>query len=183
MPTQTYKLTWIGDSNRWRKIFRGQTFYFPLKTGESMKSSYQRCLAEWDTRRKELIKKTPKETPEQREHRAAIEKWRMVRDWHAKGLDGDLSKKGYDDADAMVTALQQRLKKGNLQPLSRFESDPVYGISQAGQWVWMDREKQMKLNGKPIEGTIAGVADHFIKTGRISWLRSISSSLTGPVRL
>ncbi len=166
MPTQKYQLTWMTATHRWRKKFRGKIYYFAARKTETMKTSYQRCLAQWEAKRKQLIAEEPKETPEQRTYKDAIEKWRQVRKWHAKGLDGDLSKKGYDRADAMIAELQQRLKKGDSTPLNNFERDPLYGISQAGQWVWMDRQKQMEVNGTKIDGTIAAIADHFLQGKR-----------------
>lgn len=169
MPTQTYQLTWMESSRRWRKIRRGRTYYFPLRPDETMKSSYRRCLGEWEAEWKKLVAATPKETPEERRYRSAIRKWRQVRDWHARGRDGGSpeSQAAYDRADRMVAELQGRLKKGgDLPPLDRHESDPLYGVSEAGRWVWMDRQRQMDASATPRTGTIAGIATDFLKAKR-----------------
>ncbi|MHC4402519.1 MAG: hypothetical protein ACYTG0_22880 [Planctomycetota bacterium] len=38
------KLTWCASTNRWRKIHKGKTKYFPLHDNETKATSYKRCL-------------------------------------------------------------------------------------------------------------------------------------------
>lgn len=165
MPTQKYQLTWMGPTRRWRKKFRGKAHYFPIGKEETMKNSYLRCLAEWLALKK-VLEQQKVESPRQRSYRSAIHKWRQVRDWHARGLDDDLSQQGYEDAEQMIATLQKRLNQRDLPALERHEADPLWGVSEGGRWVWADRFKQQQGNGQPVNGTIAGTIVDLLKVKR-----------------
>ncbi|UUO06936.1 site-specific integrase [Blastopirellula sp. J2-11] len=50
-----YKLSWMKDkSRRWRKVYKGKPYYFPLRESETKESSYPRCLAAWKEKKAEL---------------------------------------------------------------------------------------------------------------------------------
>lgn len=44
---ERYILSWMKGENRWRKIYRGKKYYFPLRPNETQATSYGRCRDEW----------------------------------------------------------------------------------------------------------------------------------------
>lgn len=130
-----------------------------------MKSSYRRCLAEWLALKK-VLEQERVESPRQRDYHSAIHKWRQVRDWHARGLDDDLSQQGYEDAEQMIATLQKRLNQRDLLALDRHEADPLWGVSEGGRWVWADRFKQQQASGTGVNGTLAGTITDLLKVKR-----------------
>ena len=52
--TSKYQLTWMPESRRWRKFYRGRKYYFPLRPGETRESSYLRCLRAWLSKKDEV---------------------------------------------------------------------------------------------------------------------------------
>ena len=48
-----YRLTWDRCNRRWKKIYKGRAYYFPLLPGETKASSYPRALAAWEKKKAE----------------------------------------------------------------------------------------------------------------------------------
>lgn len=159
MPTEQYNLTWMEDSNRWRKKYKKQTHYFPLKPGETKKSSYRRCYRAWLKKKQELDNRQS-ESPLGKQYKRAIAQWQFHRDFFAK-QDDDLSKQGYERAEQMIQSLQARLDTDKSLPeLKRYESDPLWGVPEAGKIVWAERRRSQSKASNSDSPTIGNrIAD------------------------
>lgn len=49
-----YKLTWCHRERRWRRIYKGRPYYFPIRDDETKESSYERCLECWENLKRKL---------------------------------------------------------------------------------------------------------------------------------
>ena len=78
-----YELTWQPGSGkragRWRKHFRGNSYYFDGGRGKTDREAYTRALEEWRATKAKLIQNSPK--PYQTEYEEAIQQWTAVLRW------------------------------------------------------------------------------------------------------
>lgn len=78
-----WELTWQvgtgGRSGRWRKKYKGKTFYFPFGTSKSDLDGYQQAITAWERKKAEVDAAMPK--PHQLEYEVLIREWSLVLDW------------------------------------------------------------------------------------------------------
>lgn len=78
-----HQLTWQPGSGkragRWRKHFRGKSYYFDGGCGKSDREAYTRALDAWQELKAKLVESSPK--PYQAEYQEAIQQWTAVLQW------------------------------------------------------------------------------------------------------
>jgi hypothetical protein len=84
---RTYKLTWQPGSDRnpagrWKKKYKGKTYYFPGGRGKTDRQAYEAALAEWERVKLKIDASLPK--PHQVEYERAIREWETVLTWCRK---------------------------------------------------------------------------------------------------
>ena len=89
MAKKKLKLTWQkgtnGRSGRWRKMIKGQTFYFDGGNGKSDRKAYQVAVEECEKLRVEILSKSEK--PNAEDYKLAIDEWEAALDWCEKNKE------------------------------------------------------------------------------------------------
>lgn len=49
-----FKMTWVPQTRRWKKIYKKKSYYFPAKQSETKETSYRRCMQLWEAEKAEL---------------------------------------------------------------------------------------------------------------------------------
>ena len=74
------ELTWQAGSNgrggRWRKKYKGQSFYFPGGNGKTDQAAYDRAVELWKQKKEEIDAEVAK--PHEADYRTAIIEWNAV---------------------------------------------------------------------------------------------------------
>ena len=117
------KLTWqsgtAGRTGRWRKKFRGKTYYFDGGRGKTDRVAYAQATEDW-TRLKNAIEEQDTK-PNETEYLNVLREWRAVKDWSS--LNADQS--NLDLARSKIKDLETRLASRRPPPISeddRFEA-------------------------------------------------------------
>lgn len=64
---KTYKLTWRAEQGgRWRKKYKGKSYYFRKRPDETKAESHTRCWKEWLTKRAEIDQQADADDPDRR---------------------------------------------------------------------------------------------------------------------
>ena len=87
------KLTWQagtdGRGGRWRKKYRGRSYYFSGGRGKSDDIAYENALQAWEKKKVEVDAATPKRN--QAEYDTAINEWQHVLSWCRKHADDEMA--------------------------------------------------------------------------------------------
>ena len=125
-----HKLTWqpgAGQRGRWRKNYRGKTFYFPGGRGKSDYAAYQAALEAFEDRKREV------DLSMGRIHEAAyatcIDRWGDVLSWSLQNGDNHWAKR----AENKLTELRKRLAGDTLPPLQRADHFDATFDSMGGE--------------------------------------------------
>lgn len=110
-----YELTWQPGSGkragRWRKHFRGKSYYFDGGRGKSDREAYTQALEAWRELKATLVENSPK--PHQAEYQDAIQQWTAVLQWCDENGDTVQAEK----ARSKLKDLKSRLAKPKPKPL------------------------------------------------------------------
>ena len=117
------ELTWqsgtAGRTGRWRKKFRGKTYYFDGGRGKTDRVAYAQAKGDW-TRLKSAIEDQDSK-PHESDYMDVLREWRAVKDWSSQNAEqGTL-----DLARSKIKDLETRLASRRPPPISaddRFES-------------------------------------------------------------
>ena len=81
-----HKLTWQPGANgrkgRWRKKYKGRSYYFPGGRGKSDREAYDTALEAWEKLKVRLDEEAPK--PHQADYERAIVEWEFALSWSRK---------------------------------------------------------------------------------------------------
>ena len=113
------ELTWQpgagGRKGRWKKKYRGKSYYFGHGRSKSDRDGYARAVQAWRRLKEELERAMPPadDRPHESEYRSAIEEWVLAGQWAR-----DVGEKNWADESAdMVAKLTKRLAQRSLPPL------------------------------------------------------------------
>lgn len=110
-----YELTWQPGSGsragRWRKHFRGKSYYFDGGRGKSDREAYTQALEAWQELKATLVQNSPK--PHQAEYLDAVQQWTAVLQWSDENGDTVQAEK----ARCKLRDLKSRLAKPKPKPL------------------------------------------------------------------
>jgi integrase len=119
------KLSWqapaegSGRSGRWRKKYKGKSYYFPGGRGKSDREAYDAAWAAWEILKAQIDRTAPRK--HQREYEQAIGQWEAVLAWSNRNGEKD----HVDLAEKRLDDLRRRFAAPHLTSLSRedrFES-------------------------------------------------------------
>lgn len=117
------ELTWQsgsdGRSGRWRKKFRGQTYYFDGGRGKTDRQAYASALEDWNKLRQKM--QDLDEKPHEGDYLEVLREWRAARDWASQNAD----KTSFEFARSKIRELEARLAGKQPPPITaddRFES-------------------------------------------------------------
>lgn len=182
------ELTWQAGSNgrggRWRKKYKGQSFYFPGGNGKTDQAAYDRAVELWKQKKEEIDAEVVK--PHEADYRTAIIEWNAVLNWstqHGDSAHAELARR-------KVKELQSRLVSNTPNPLGhgdrlhdQFEVSPDMLAGIAGTALG---EGQATGDPTVARGAIVTpdptIADEFAMTrqkvnGRV-WQDRVESQLT-----
>lgn len=118
-----FQLTWQpGSANRggrWRKKYKGNTYYFDGGRGKFDREAYDTALAAWNELRIKIDASTPR--PHQVDYDQAIAKWEQVLSWSNRHGEQQMASRAYEK----LAKLRTLLDAPTLSPLpraDRFES-------------------------------------------------------------
>ena len=116
MSKKKLKLTWQkginGRAGRWRKMIKGQMFYFDGGVGKSDRKAYQAAVEACEKLRVEILSKTEK--PNAETYLLAIQEWEAALDWCEKNQnDQEL----VETAIKKIKELRRRLNGPRPRPL------------------------------------------------------------------
>ena len=145
------ELTWqsgtAGRTGRWRKKFRGKTYYFDGGRGKTDRVAYAQATADW-TRLKSVIEEQDSK-PNESDYMDVLREWRAVKDWSSQNADqGTLVL-----ARSKIKDLETRLASRRPPPISpedRFESRFSYPTIPLD---FMDDPIGQKRDLEPIDWT------------------------------
>jgi site-specific recombinase XerD len=87
------KLTWQAGTNgrtgRWRKKYRGRSYYFSGGRGKTDQVAYENAVQAWEKKKLEVDATTPKR--HQADYDAAINEWQYVLSWCRKHSDDEMA--------------------------------------------------------------------------------------------
>ncbi len=87
------KLTWqagtAGRTGRWRKKYRGRSYYFSGGGGKTDQVAYENAVQAWEKKKLEVDATTPKR--HQADYDAAISEWQYVLSWCRKQSDDEMA--------------------------------------------------------------------------------------------
>jgi len=104
-----------GLSPKWRKMYKGQIYYF--------RGTYEEALTAWQKKRLELDRKEQEDSPDY--HRGLLEKMRR---WHVANGQAEDAARIAEELDLDEQYAKQRWR----------------GISDAGRALWLDRFRLME---------------------------------------
>jgi len=117
------ELTWQaggdGRSGRWRKKFRGRTYYFDGGRGKSDRQAYAIALKDWNELRQKI--QDLDEKPHESDYFEVLREWRAARDWASQNAD----KTAFESSRGKIRELEARLAGKQPPPITqndRFES-------------------------------------------------------------
>jgi len=120
---RTFKLTWQPGTadriGRWKKVYRGRSYYFCGGKGKSDRDGYAAALAAWEEQRVKIDAETPK--PHQPAFEQAIAEWEGVLIWSRKHRDAEMA----DEAVAKLKLLRTGLAA--LKPKKLRQKDTFAG--------------------------------------------------------
>jgi integrase len=112
-----FKLTWQtgtnGRNGRWKKKYKGKSYYFDGGCGKSDQSAYKAALAAWERLKHRLDGEAPK--PHQADYEREIVTWEDVLAWSQKHHDDKMA----EEAVAKLKALKSGLAPSRPKPLPR----------------------------------------------------------------
>ena len=86
-------LTWqagtAGRTGRWRKKYRGRSYYFSGGGGKTDQVAYENAVQAWEKKKLEVDATTPKR--HQADYDAAISEWQYVLSWCRKHSDDEMA--------------------------------------------------------------------------------------------
>ena len=111
------KLTWqagtAGRTGRWRKKYRGRSYYFSGGGGKTDQVAYENAVQAWEKKKLEVDATTPKR--HQADYDAAISEWQYVLSWCRKQSDDEMAAV----AAAKLEKLQTQLASPRPVAISR----------------------------------------------------------------
>src|SRR5688572_24478540 len=106
---RNFKLTWQagngGRNGRWRKIYRGQPYYFAGGRGKSDREAYEAALAAWELMKVKLDAQCPRE--HELDYRAELETWEKVLAWSNKHFDRAMAECALEKVRELRMQLEQ----------------------------------------------------------------------------
>ena len=108
-------LTWqtgtSGRAGRWRRKYKGRSYYFSGGRGKSDRDAYDAAVVAWERRKLQIDAEAPK--PHQAEYERAIAEWELVLSWSRKHSEDAMA----DTAMAKLDQLRKRLSATKPNPL------------------------------------------------------------------
>ncbi len=141
---RSVNLTWVpgakdsGRAGRWRKKYKGKTYYFAGGRGKTDREAYEAAVAAWDEEKIKIDRDAPR--PHQRDHETAIGQWEQVAAWCFRHGDRELA----ELATKKLESLRKRLAAPILSKLDRedwFES--LFDNPAAADPEWMAQLEKM----------------------------------------
>lgn len=118
-----FRLTWQSGcparGGRWRKKYKGKTYYFPGGRGKSDREAYEAALTLWDALKARLDAAAPRR--HQVDYERTITEWEQVLAWSNRHGEQTVASVAFE----RLASLRHRLEAPLLRPLSssdRFES-------------------------------------------------------------
>tara|TARA_R110002072_G_scaffold273413_2_gene434337 strand:- start:81238 stop:82785 length:1548 start_codon:yes stop_codon:yes gene_type:complete len=108
----TYQKGSSGRGGRWRKKYRGATYYFPAGNGKTDRAAYEQALEQWSQKKAEIDAQVVK--PHEDDYRNAIIEWNAVLNWSTQHGDQRQAKV----ARSKMKELQAGLCNSNPRPLA-----------------------------------------------------------------
>lgn len=120
------ELTWqVGSGDRkgrWRKKYKGKSYYFAFGSSKSDVEGYRQALAAWKEKKSEIDdEEARRERPHQAEYEAAIQEWTLVLAWSRENSDQQYA----GLALAKLELLKKRLVSSAPPPLGH--DDRIWG--------------------------------------------------------
>ncbi len=111
------KLTWqagtAGRNGRWRKKYKGRSYYFSGGRGKTDRVAYENAVRAWEKKKLEVDAATPKR--HQADYDAAISEWQYALSWCRKHSDDEMAA----IASAKLAKLQAQLASPKPVAISR----------------------------------------------------------------
>ncbi|MCA9124729.1 MAG: tyrosine-type recombinase/integrase [Planctomycetaceae bacterium] len=127
---RNYKLTWqpgaSGRGGRWRKKYKGKSYYFDGGRGKTDRDSYDAALASWEQLKVKLDVAAPKK--HQADYERAMGKWEQVLAWCRKHQEAEMA----DVATEKIASLRKHLSASRPRPVA-------IGDTFEGQFDWSVR--------------------------------------------
>jgi integrase len=118
-----YTLTWQAGSGsrtgRWRKKYRGVTYYFCGGRGKTDREAYQAAVDEWNSLKKKLDEAA--DNPYEEEYETAISEWEAIMRWSVQHNDDERAKLARQKLKELRTRLVAR-RPQPLTPDDRFQA-------------------------------------------------------------
>jgi integrase len=115
--SRSVKLTWQvgrdGRSGRWRKKYKGKTYYFPGGNGKSDREAYDTAVKQWEQTKVRLDGAEPRK--HQVEYESELKSWDQVYSWALQHGDTSVAQTAYEKR----AELRSRMEAPVLKPLSR----------------------------------------------------------------
>ncbi|MBC8875654.1 MAG: tyrosine-type recombinase/integrase [Planctomycetes bacterium] len=126
-----FKLTWQpGSGNRpgrWKKKYKGKSYYFSAGRGKSDRDAYEAAWAAWEKKKLRIDAALPK--PHQAEYERAIREWESVLTWCRKHPGEEQMA---DTALAKLQRLRNRFAASKPKPITR--EDTFEGQFDRADW-------------------------------------------------
>jgi len=110
-----YKLTWQpgtkGRVGRWRKKYKGKSYYFDGGRGKTDRETYDAAVSEWELLKLKIDNAAPKQ--HQAKYEQAIGKWEQVLAWCRKHQEVEMA----DAAIEKLTLLRQHFAAPHPRPV------------------------------------------------------------------
>jgi integrase len=136
---RNFKLTWQAGSSvrgeRWRKKYKGKSYYFPGGRGKFDREAYDAAFAAWTTLKSRLDADAPRQF--EQVHQLALEQWEQVLAWSSRHGDPTMAAVAHQK----IELLRRRLAAPILKPLRRsdqFEAMFDAPSSSISASIWKD---------------------------------------------
>ena len=135
---RTLQLTWHKPTSRWKKFYRGKTYYFKFGTSKSDVNGYRQAWSKWQEVKGRVDAQAEDAKPDAKAYRHAIQTFSDMAEWLQVHGDGKEAKE--------LRANSQRLRGAFDDGLPLDPSEEPHGGMSGSPTaqIWGDRIRTMK---------------------------------------